>query len=94
MSSSQYTARYLGEAAKIASSIDQALELARRVGARIVGVVGGDGRYTAKVADAAAVIPTVSADTATPHTEALLKISSCCRVFSTGSPGCDRPDIV
>ena len=72
MSSSQYTARYLGEAAKIASSIDQALELARRVGARIVGVVGGDGGHTAKVADAAAVIPTVSADTATPHTEALL----------------------
>jgi D-sedoheptulose 7-phosphate isomerase len=54
----------------ISANIVQALQLAQRVGARIVGIVGRDGGYTAKVADAAVVIPTVSADTVTPHTEA------------------------
>ena len=54
----------------ISANIVQALQLAQRVGARIVGVVGRDGGYTAKVADAVVVIPTVSADTVTPHTEA------------------------
>jgi len=54
----------------ISANIIQALQLAQRVGARIVGVVGRDGGYTAKVADAVVIIPTVSADTVTPHTEA------------------------
>ena len=54
----------------ISANVVQALQLAQRVGARIVGIVGRDGGYTAKVADAAVVIPTVSADTVTPHTEA------------------------
>ena len=54
----------------ISANIVQAVELARRVGARVVGVVGRDGGYTAKVADAAVIIPTLSADTVTPHTEA------------------------
>jgi D-sedoheptulose 7-phosphate isomerase len=54
----------------ISANIVQALQLAQRVGARIVGVVGRDGGYTAKVADAVVIIPTVSADTVTPHTEA------------------------
>src|SRR5216683_313111 len=53
----------------ISANIIQALQLAQRVGARIVGVVGRDGGYTAKVADAVVIIPTVSADTVTPHTE-------------------------
>jgi D-sedoheptulose 7-phosphate isomerase len=54
----------------ISVNIIQALRLAQRVGARIVGVVGRDGGYTAKVADAVVIIPTISADTVTPHTEA------------------------
>ena len=54
----------------ISANIIQALQLAQRVGARIVGVVGRDGGYTAKVADAVVIIPTVSADTVTPHPEA------------------------
>jgi D-sedoheptulose 7-phosphate isomerase len=54
----------------ISANIIRALQLAQRVGARIVGVVGRDGGYTAKVADAVVIIPTISADTVTPHTEA------------------------
>ena len=53
----------------ISTNIVRALELAHEVGAKIIGVVGRDGGYTAKVADAAVIIPTVSADTVTPHTE-------------------------
>jgi D-sedoheptulose 7-phosphate isomerase len=40
------------------------------VGASILGVVGRDGGYTAKVADACVIVPTVNADTVTPHAEA------------------------
>jgi D-sedoheptulose 7-phosphate isomerase len=36
---------------------------------KIFGVVGRDGGYTKQVADACVVIPTVSADRTTPHTE-------------------------
>jgi len=51
-----------------------ALELAKTVGARVFGIVGKDGGYTAKVADACVVIPTVSPDRITPHTEGLCAV--------------------
>jgi len=47
-----------------------ALQFARQMGTPIVGVVGRDGGYTAQVADACVVIPTVNPDTVTPHAEA------------------------
>lgn len=51
-----------------------ALQLAKEVGAKIVGVVGRDGGYTAQVADACVIIPTVHAEHITPHTEAFQAI--------------------
>ena len=54
----------------ISANIVRSLELAQKVGAKICGVVGRDGGYTAKVADACVVIPTINAETVTPHTEA------------------------
>ncbi len=51
-----------------------ALQLAKQVGAKIVGVVGRDGGYTAQVADACVVIPTVDAEHVTPHTEAFQSV--------------------
>ncbi len=53
----------------ISANIVRALQLAQKVGAKITGIVGRDGGYTAKVADAAVVIPTISDDTVTPHAE-------------------------
>lgn len=47
-----------------------ALRYAKEIGTRIVGVVGRDGGYTAQVADACVIIPTVNPDTITPHAEA------------------------
>lgn len=51
-----------------------ALQLAKQIGAKIVGVVGRDGGYTAQVADACVVIPTVHAEHVTPHTEAFQSV--------------------
>jgi len=54
----------------ISSNLVRALEYAQHVGARICGVVGRDGGFTARVADACVVIPVVNPATITPHTEA------------------------
>jgi D-sedoheptulose 7-phosphate isomerase len=53
----------------VSANLVRALELAKKVGARITGIVGRDGGYTAQVADAAVVIPTIADDTVTPHAE-------------------------
>ena len=54
----------------VSANLVRALEYAKKIGAQIVGIVGRDGGYTAQVADACVVIPTVNPDTITPHTEA------------------------
>ena len=54
----------------ISANIVEALKLAKSAGARVIGVVGRDGGYTRKVADACVVVPTVNDATVTPHTEA------------------------
>ncbi|MCF7799637.1 SIS domain-containing protein [Candidatus Babeliales bacterium] len=53
----------------ISANIVNALKYCQTVGAKILGIVGKDGGYTAKVADACLVIPTVNNQTITPHTE-------------------------
>lgn len=53
----------------VSPNLVRALEYAREVGATICGIVGRDGGYTAQVADACVVIPTVNPDRVTPHTE-------------------------
>jgi D-sedoheptulose 7-phosphate isomerase len=47
-----------------------ALQHAKVVGAKITGIVGRDGGYTAKVADACVIVPTVNSENVTPHSEA------------------------
>jgi D-sedoheptulose 7-phosphate isomerase len=47
-----------------------ALQYAKEVGASILGIVGRDGGYTAKVADACCIVPTVNPQNVTPHSEA------------------------
>ena len=54
----------------ISANLVHALQYAKKVGAAIVGVVGRDGGYTAQVADACVIVPTVNAETITPHSEA------------------------
>ena len=54
----------------ISANIVRAVQYGKEVGAKVVGVLGRDGGYTASVADACVVIPTVNKSTVTPHTEA------------------------
>jgi D-sedoheptulose 7-phosphate isomerase len=55
----------------VSANLVRALQQAKSIGAAIVGVVGRDGGYTAHVADACVIVPTVNADMVTPHTEAV-----------------------
>ena len=54
----------------VSPNLVSALQLAKSVGAAIVGIVGRDGGFTAQVADVAIIVPTVSAPNTTPHAEA------------------------
>lgn len=54
----------------VSPNLVAALRHAKEVGAKIAGVVGRDGGYTAKVADACVIVPTVNPENVTPHTEA------------------------
>lgn len=58
------------EEKNISTNIVEALKYAKSVGAKIFGIVGRDGGYTARSADACVIIPTVNPETITPHTEA------------------------
>jgi len=62
------------EVPRISANLVEALTYAKHVGAAIVGIVGRDGGFTAKVADACLIVPTVNADTITPHAEACQSI--------------------
>ena len=53
----------------VSVNLVNALKYAKEKGAKIIGVVGRDGGYTAKVADACIIIPTVNEKTITPQTE-------------------------
>jgi len=54
---------------RISVNIVNSLQYAKELGTKICGVVGRDGGYTLKVADACVLIPLVNNDTITPHTE-------------------------
>jgi len=54
----------------ISPNLVTALQYAKTVGAKIMGVVGRDGGYTAQVADACVIVPTVNSENVTPHSEA------------------------
>jgi D-sedoheptulose 7-phosphate isomerase len=58
----------------ISVNLVRALDYAKGVGAKIFGVVGRDGGYTAKVADVCAIVPTVNPETVTPHTESFQSV--------------------
>jgi D-sedoheptulose 7-phosphate isomerase len=54
----------------ISPNLVRALEYARSVDATICGIVGRTGGYTAQVADACVIVPTINQETITPHAEA------------------------
>ena len=54
----------------VSPNLVNAIQLAKKVGASVVGIVGRDGGYTAKEATACVIVPTVNAAHVTPHSEA------------------------
>lgn len=58
----------------VSVNLVRALDLAREVGAKVLGIVGRDGGHTARVADECVVIPTVAEDRVTPHTEGMCAV--------------------
>lgn len=54
----------------VSPNLVEALKAAQQVGAMILGIVGRDGGYTAQVADACVIVPTVNPENVTPHSEA------------------------
>jgi D-sedoheptulose 7-phosphate isomerase len=53
----------------ISANLVGAIQLAKQVGAKVTGIVGRDGGYTARAADACVIVPVVNPETITPHTE-------------------------
>lgn len=58
----------------VSPNIVKAIGLATEVGATVLGIVGRDGGYTARMAQAAVVIPPLYPDRITPHTEGLAAV--------------------
>ena len=58
----------------ISVNLIHALDYAREVRAKIFGIVGRDGGYTAKVANVCVIVPTVNSETVTPHTESFQSV--------------------
>jgi len=53
----------------VSMNLVKAMDYAREVGAKVTGIVGRDGGHTAKVADACVIVPTITAETVTAHSE-------------------------
>ena len=58
----------------VSPNLVTALQFALEIGTTIIGIVGRDGGYTAKVANACLIIPTIKPDHITPHAEAFQAI--------------------
>ena len=54
----------------VSPNLVAALQYAKEIGSKIIGIVGRDGGYTAAVADACIIVPTVNTQNITPHAEA------------------------
>jgi D-sedoheptulose 7-phosphate isomerase len=54
----------------ISPNLVEAIKFAKSIGAKVTGIVGRDGGYTAKMSDACVIVPTVNPDNITPHSEA------------------------
>jgi D-sedoheptulose 7-phosphate isomerase len=58
----------------ISVNLVNALKYAKEKNSKIVGIVGKDGGYTAKVSDVCIIIPTVNSNTITPHSESFQSV--------------------
>jgi len=72
----------------VSPNLVRAVQYAKRVGATVLGIVGRDGGYTAREADAAVIIPTVNDAHITPHSEAFQGVVWHCLVSHPALKAC------
>jgi D-sedoheptulose 7-phosphate isomerase len=65
---------------QVSPNLVAAVDLAKRTGAAVIGIVGRDGGHTARVADVAILVPTVNPEHVTPHSEAFQAVVWHCMV--------------
>ena len=58
----------------ISVNLVRSIQLAKDVGAKVYGIVGRDGGFTAQAADVCVVVPPLYPDRITPHTEGLCAV--------------------
>jgi D-sedoheptulose 7-phosphate isomerase len=58
----------------VSVNLVRAMEYAAEAGARVLGIVGRDGGYTGRMADACVIVPTANNNTVTPHTESFQSV--------------------
>lgn len=58
----------------VSPNLVSALQYAKQIGSKVLGIVGRDGGYTAQMADACVLIPTLNAENVTPHAEAFQSV--------------------
>ena len=58
----------------VSVNLVRSIQLAKDVGAKVFGIVGRDGGFTAQAADACVVVPPLFPDRVTPHTEGLCAV--------------------
>jgi D-sedoheptulose 7-phosphate isomerase len=58
----------------VSPNLIEAIDLAKEIGARVTGIVGRDGGYTALNSDVCLVVPTVNPSTVTPHSESFQSV--------------------
>jgi D-sedoheptulose 7-phosphate isomerase len=58
----------------ISVNLIRALDYAKGIGAKVFGIAGRDGGYTARTADACVIVPTINPETITPHTESFQSV--------------------
>ncbi len=54
----------------VSPNLVAALQYARQIGTKVIGIVGRDGGHTAQVADRCVLVPTINPQHVTPHAEA------------------------
>jgi D-sedoheptulose 7-phosphate isomerase len=55
---------------QVSPNLVAAVQYAKSIGSKVIGLLGRDGGYTATVADACVIVPTVNPMHVTPHSEA------------------------
>jgi D-sedoheptulose 7-phosphate isomerase len=64
----------------VSANLVRALDVAKKQGTKIYGIVGRDGGHTKKLADEVIIVPTVAAENVTPHTESFQAVIWHCLV--------------